>query len=230
MSLMTNEPVLTRKRHIGAIARQLTQPYTGVEVAAVDEFGLSVFLCQGTIAYHRHVDEDELFLIYSGAITIDSEMGPVFLRAGEMTVVPKGVRHRNASPLRSEVVIFQQRMLANQRNGHRRLYAVDEAGALSKINLYATALEMRQPFVAQPLVQVDDFDVNLMVCTGTSDELHNPRWSTLLLAQQGDVDVHTALGDVQLHVGDTLVIPGGTHYALSAENRALLVEFSRKTE
>ena len=227
---MTNNPVLPQKRHIGTIARQLTQPYTGAKVAAIDEFGLSVFLCQGMIAYHRHMDEDELFLIYSGAITIDSEMGPVFLRAGEMTVVPKGIRHRNASPLRSEVIIFQQRMLANQRNGDRRLYAVDEVGALSKINLYATALKMRQPFVPQPLVQVDDFDVSLIVCEGTSEERYNPRWTALLLVQQGDIDIHTDAGDVQLHVGDTLALPRGVRYAVSAESRALLLDFSRKAE
>ena len=227
---MSDSPVLPQKRHIGTAARQLTQPYTGVEVAAVDEFGLSVFLCQGIIANHRHMDEDELFLIYSGAITIDSEMGPVFLRAGEMTVVPKGIRHRNASPLRSEVIIFQQRMLANQRNGDRRLYAVDEAGALSKLNLYATALKMRRPFVAQPLVHVDDFDVNLLVCEGTTRRRGDQKWASLLLVQQGDIDIHTDLGDTQLHLGDTLVIPRGVDYAISAESRSLLVEFVRKAD
>ena len=139
---MTDGRMLPEKTHIGSKARQLFEPYTGAEIAMVDDFGLSVFLCQGTIAWHRHIDEDEMFLVYTGAMTIDSEMSPVFLRAGELTVIPKGVRHRSSSLTRTEVIIFQQRILADRQNGHRRLYAVDEEGALSKVNVYATALDI----------------------------------------------------------------------------------------
>ena len=158
---MTNGCALPEKVHIGSKAHQVLEPYTGAEVAIVDDFGLSVFLCLGSIAWHRHIDEDEMFLVYTGAMTIDSEMGPVFLRAGELTVIPKGVRHRSSSPIRTEVIIFQPRMLADRQNGHRRLYVVDEENALSKINLYASALDMPRPFVPHRIVQVSDFDVNL---------------------------------------------------------------------
>jgi mannose-6-phosphate isomerase-like protein (cupin superfamily) len=214
--------------HIGTKARQLTHPYTGLEVAAVDDFGLSVFLCQGSIAWHQHVDEDEMFLTYSGAITIDSEMGPVFLRAGELTVVPKGIRHRSSSPIRSEVLIFQPRMLADRRNGDRRLYAVDEKGALSKINLYAAALNMPRPYARQPLVQVGDFDVHLSACEDTLDEQRSSERNTLLLVQQGSITLKTDEVAIQLYTGDTLVIPRDLHFSLSAQKRALLLEFSRE--
>jgi mannose-6-phosphate isomerase-like protein (cupin superfamily) len=224
---MTDGRSLPEKTHIGSKARQLFEPYTGAEIAMVDDFGLSVFLCQGTIAWHRHIDEDEMFLVYTGAMTIDSEMSPVFLRAGELTVVPKGVRHRSSSLTRTEVIIFQQRLLADRQNGHRRLYAVDEEGALSKVNIYATALDIPRPFVPHRIVQVGDFDVNLTVCVGTSGERLNMRWATLLLCQQGDITIDTSLGEVQLFVGDTVVIPPGVSFSVSAEKRALLLELSR---
>jgi len=219
---------LPEKIHIGSKARQLFEPYTGAEIAIVDDFGLSVFLCQGTIAWHRHIDEDEMFLVYTGSMTIDSEMSQVFLRAGELTVMPKGVRHRSSSLTRTEVIIFRQRMLADRQNGHRRLYAVDEEGALSKINLYATALDMPQPFVPHRIVQVGDFDVNLTFCVGTSGERLNMRWATLLLCQQGDIIVNTSLGEIQLYVGDTVVIPPRVSFSVSSEKRALLLEFLRE--
>ena len=224
---MTDGRSLPEKTHIGSRARQLFEPYTGAEIAMVDDFGLSVFLCQGTIAWHRHIDEDEMFLVYTGAMTIDSEMSPVFLRAGELTVIPKGVRHRSSSLTRTEVIIFQQRLLADRQNGHRRLYAVDEEGALSKVNVYATALDIPRPFVPHRIVQVGDFDVNLTVCVGTSGERLNMRWATLLLCQQGDIIVDTSLGEVQLYVGDTVVIPPGVSFSVSAEKRALLLELLR---
>jgi hypothetical protein len=144
-----------------------------------------------------------------------------------LTVIPKGVRHRSSSLTRTEVIIFQQRLLADRQNGHRRLYAVDEEGALSKVNIYATALDIPRPFLPHRIVQVGDFDVNLTVCVGTSGARLNMRWATLLLCQQGDITIDTSLGEVQLFVGDTVVIPPGVSFSVSAEKRALLLELSR---
>lgn len=220
--------VLPAKVHVGATARQLTEPYTGAEVANVDDFGLRVFLCQGSISWHRHIDEDEMFLVYTGVMTVDSEIGPVFLRSGELTVVPKGVRHRSSSLVRAEVLIFQNRMLADQQNGHRRLYALNEEGNLSKVNVYTAAIDIAGPFASHLLAEVGDFAVNLLVCDGTSGRKLNPKWATLLLVQQGEVTVHTDLGEVQLGVGDAQVIPRGISFFISGQKRSLLLEFSRE--
>ena len=48
----------------------------------------------GTFGWHAHADEDELFFILEGHLRIEIEAGEaVELDAGEMFVVPKGVRH-----------------------------------------------------------------------------------------------------------------------------------------
>lgn len=227
---MTEKPAeVLKKTHIGSRARRLPAPYSGTEIAVVDDFGLSVFLCQGSNARHRHIDEDELFLVYSGAMTIECDLGPVFLRAGELTVVPKGVSHRSTSPFRTEVVIFRQRLMADRQNGDRRMYVLDEEGTLSKVNLFAHALDMREPFVPHRVVQVGDFYVNLTVCQGISDQRLETQWATLLLCQQGDITISTDLGEVPIGVGDTLVVPGNTPFTVAAEKRALLLEFLRAT-
>lgn len=223
-----NSLALPAKVHVGTTARQLTEPYTGTEVANVDDFGLRVFLCQGSISWHRHIDEDEMFLVYTGVMTIDSEIGPVFLRSGELTVVPKGVRHRSSSLIRAEVLIFQARMLADQHNGHRRLYALSEEGNLAKTNIYTTAMDITKPFLPHLLTEVGDFAVNLLVCEGTSERKINYEWATLLLIQQGEVTVHTDLGEIELRVGDAQVIPRGVAFFISAQKRSLLLEFSRE--
>jgi len=223
-----DKSVLPAKVHVGIAARQLTEPYTGVEIANVDDFGLRVFLCEGAISWHRHIDEDELFLVYSGVMTIDSEIGPVFLRSGEMTVMPKGVRHRSASLVRAEVLTFQSRMLADQQNGHRKLHALDEDGRLSKINIYTEAIGVSSLFAPHLLVKVGDFAVNLLVCDGASAQQSNPKWATLLLVQQGEITVHTELGEVQLGVGDAQVIPRGVVFFMASQKRALLLKFSRE--
>lgn len=225
---MTGERATLEKTHVGRLARALKEPYSGVEVARIDDFSLSVFLCEGTIAWHRHVDEDEMFLVYSGAMTIESELGPVFLRAGEVTVIPKGVRHRSASPIRTEVLLFQPYLFADRRNGDRRpYYALDGEGGLSRVNLYTMAMNVAERFVPEHVISIGEFDLRLAVCEGDSDERTDDRRAVLLLVQQGELRLTAGSGGTDLFVGDVVVIPRGTPWAVSAPKRALLLEFLR---
>ena len=47
----------------------------------------------GELVWHSHENEDELFLVFKGQLTIKLRDGEVVLSPGEMLVVPKGVEH-----------------------------------------------------------------------------------------------------------------------------------------
>lgn len=47
----------------------------------------------GQLAWHAHENEDELFLILKGQLTIQYEDGEAVLKEGDFHVVPKGKRH-----------------------------------------------------------------------------------------------------------------------------------------
>ncbi len=49
---------------------------------------------QGEFVWHQHADEDELFIVVRGELTIELRDGQVTLGPGEMIVIPKGVEHR----------------------------------------------------------------------------------------------------------------------------------------
>jgi mannose-6-phosphate isomerase-like protein (cupin superfamily) len=49
---------------------------------------------QGDFTWHSHADTDELFLVVSGAMSIEFRDGVRHLAAGEMLVVPAGTEHR----------------------------------------------------------------------------------------------------------------------------------------
>ncbi|RPI53496.1 MAG: cupin domain-containing protein, partial [Chloroflexi bacterium] len=115
----------------------LTEPFTMMDLVQIDDLTLSIFLCQGTLPFHRHVDQDELFLVHSGTISLESDWGTAVLRPGELSVVPKGVGHRSSSLLRSLVLLLQPRLMVNRRNGHRRLFAAKDSGRLEKLSLPA---------------------------------------------------------------------------------------------
>ncbi len=49
---------------------------------------------KGEFVWHHHRDEDELFLVIQGTLTIQLRDGDVTLQEGEFYIVPAGVEHR----------------------------------------------------------------------------------------------------------------------------------------
>ena len=47
----------------------------------------------GEMVWHSHENEDELFLVFKGQLTIKLRTRDVVLSPGEMFVVPKGIEH-----------------------------------------------------------------------------------------------------------------------------------------
>lgn len=65
-----------------------------------DAYEIKLAKLSGEFVWHSHPDTDELFLVLSGDLTIkfrepggNQELEDVSLSAGEMIIVPKGVRH-----------------------------------------------------------------------------------------------------------------------------------------
>ena len=63
-------------------------------IADLNDSHVKLVKVQGEFVWHRHADEDELFLVLRGRLTIELREGVVTLGPGEMVVVPKGVEHR----------------------------------------------------------------------------------------------------------------------------------------
>lgn len=75
------------------IAAALTELWSPRVLAEVDDAYVKVAKVHGSLAWHSHEHEDELFLVLKGGLRIEMEHQSVELREGEMFVVPKGVRH-----------------------------------------------------------------------------------------------------------------------------------------
>ena len=56
---------------------------------------------QGEFIWHQHAEEDEMFLVLKGELTIELRDGAVTLGPGEMVVIPRGTEHR---PIAAEEV------------------------------------------------------------------------------------------------------------------------------
>src|SRR5882757_11262204 len=75
------------------VAASLTELWSPRVIAEVDDAYIKVAKVHGSLAWHSHENEDELFLVLEGQLRIEMESGNVELGEGEMFVVPKGVRH-----------------------------------------------------------------------------------------------------------------------------------------
>jgi mannose-6-phosphate isomerase-like protein (cupin superfamily) len=75
------------------VASRLDELWSPRVIAEVDDSFVKVAKVHGTLTWHSHDDEDELFYILKGVLRIEMEDRTVELREGEAFVVPKGVRH-----------------------------------------------------------------------------------------------------------------------------------------
>ena len=75
------------------VANGLTELWSPRVVAELDDAYVKVAKVKGTLAWHSHDDEDELFYVLRGRLRIEMEHDTVELGAGDAYVVPKGVRH-----------------------------------------------------------------------------------------------------------------------------------------
>ena len=62
---------------------------------------------KGEFPWHRHADEDELFLVISGILTLHFRDGETTLHEGECCIVPRGVEHRPVAEEEVHVLLFE---------------------------------------------------------------------------------------------------------------------------
>ncbi len=74
-------------------AASLTEYWSPEIVGQVNDQYIKVAKLKGDLAWHKHDNEDELFLILEGTLRIEYETETVELKAGDFHVVPKGRMH-----------------------------------------------------------------------------------------------------------------------------------------
>jgi mannose-6-phosphate isomerase-like protein (cupin superfamily) len=79
---------------VPSVIGQLRAPWQPRDLAFLNDTVLRVARFEGKFPWHQH-EEDELFLCWDGSFRVELEdRDPVVLQAGDVFVVPKGMRHR----------------------------------------------------------------------------------------------------------------------------------------
>ena len=70
----------------------------------------------GEFVWHRHDDEDELFLVVKGRFRMEYRDRHVWLDEGEFLIVPRGVEHRPVAEEEAHVLLFEPASTLNTGN------------------------------------------------------------------------------------------------------------------
>lgn len=74
-------------------AKSVSELWTPKVVGEVNDQFIKVARIQGELTWHKHDNEDEMFLVLQGRLRIEYEDHVVELVEGDAHVVPKGVLH-----------------------------------------------------------------------------------------------------------------------------------------
>ncbi|MCW4049423.1 MAG: cupin domain-containing protein [Candidatus Bathyarchaeota archaeon] len=95
--------------------KEIVDPWTPIDVAYVNDQVIRMALFHGKYHWHKHSEEDELFYVVKGSITIKVMDQPdIELKDGQLCVIPKNVEHCPISQEPSYVLLFEPSALKSK--------------------------------------------------------------------------------------------------------------------
>lgn len=91
------------------LAQALPEFWSPRIIGEVDEAYVKVAKVMGSLAWHAHADQDELFLVLRGALRIEMEDRTVDLGEGDLFIVPKGVRHNPVAEAECHLLLVERK-------------------------------------------------------------------------------------------------------------------------
>ena len=82
-------------------------------VADYNDNEIMVVKFAGEFPFHVHPDTDDLFLVLEGEVFLDVEERTFTLRAGDLFVVPRGIKHRPRAAAEAKVLLIEPKGTPN---------------------------------------------------------------------------------------------------------------------
>jgi len=100
---------MSQKKSPAEIAASLTELWSPRVIGEVDDAYVKVAKVRGSLAWHSHENEDELFLVLKGCLKLELEDGVEELGEGEMYIVPRGVRHNPIADEECHLLLIERK-------------------------------------------------------------------------------------------------------------------------
>lgn len=86
---------------------EITNYYSPNIVGQVNDHYVKVAKLLGELTWHKHDDEDEMFIIVKGELKIEYEDSSVELKAGDFHIVPKNTMHNPVANKECWIVLIE---------------------------------------------------------------------------------------------------------------------------
>ena len=93
--------------------QMLTEQWQPRVVAELNDYQFKIARIEGDFIWHDHPDTDEAFFVIEGQLRIDMPDGSVDVAAGELFVVPRGVRHKPYAEREVKLLLIEPRGVIN---------------------------------------------------------------------------------------------------------------------
>ena len=90
-----------------------TEHWSPKIVGELNDFYVKLVKFQGEFVWHRHDEEDEMFLVVKGRLQMRFREKELWLNEGEFVIVPRGVEHMPVAPEEVHVVLFEPKSTLN---------------------------------------------------------------------------------------------------------------------
>ncbi len=101
------------KVNIGKKFALFDEVWTPKIVAELNGQHIKLAKLKGEFDWHSHAEEDEMFLVHQGVLSIEFRDRVEIIREGELFVVPRGVEHRPVANELVEVILFEPTSTVN---------------------------------------------------------------------------------------------------------------------
>ena len=78
-------------------------------IAELNDSYIKLAKLKGEYIWHKHDNEDEMFLVIKGNLKIELRDKVLLLKTGEMVVIPKGVEHRPVAEFEAHVMLIESK-------------------------------------------------------------------------------------------------------------------------
>lgn len=85
-------------------------------VGELNDFHVKLVKVKGEFVWHHHDNEDEMFLVVKGRLTIRLRDRDIVLNEGEFTIIPRGVEHMPVAEEEAHVLLLEPKTTLNTGN------------------------------------------------------------------------------------------------------------------
>src|SRR4029079_10133401 len=109
MNASSRKPAMPNVGSPRSVAATLAEYWSPRVIAEIGDCYVKVAKLKGSLTWHCHDDEDELFHVLSGSLRMEMDDRTVVLDQGDVFVVPKGVRHNPVADEECLIMLIERK-------------------------------------------------------------------------------------------------------------------------